>query len=71
MLQQLRSGFKRIIIWNKYPSKQELLAQNRNLNNLIEPGFQGFNKLFFLAFEDDAQSTSNKRHYFMNVEVKD
>ena len=36
-LQQLNSGFKRVIKWNKYLSKPELLAQNPNLNHLVEP----------------------------------
>ena len=45
-LQQLKSGFKRIINWNKYLSKPELLAQNPNLNHLVEPSFQGVNRLF-------------------------
>ena len=36
LLQQLRSGFKRVINWNKYLSKPELLAQNTNLNHLVE-----------------------------------
>ena len=39
-LQQLKSGFKRVINWNKYLSKSELLAQNPNLNHLVEPSFQ-------------------------------
>ena len=37
--QQLKSGFKRVINWNKYLSKPELLAQNPNLNHLVEPSF--------------------------------
>ena len=36
-LQQLKSGFKRVINWKKYLSKPELLAQNPNLNHLAEP----------------------------------
>ena len=32
LLQQLKVGFKRVIDWNKYLSKPELLAQNPNLN---------------------------------------
>ena len=71
LLPQLKSGFKRTISWNKYLPKPELLAQNANLNHLIEPSFQGVNRLFVLAFEDDAQRTSNKRHYILNVEIKD
>ena len=53
LLPQLKSGFKRTISWNKYLAKPELLAQNANLNHLIEPSFQGVNRLFVLAFEND------------------
>ena len=71
LLPQLKSGFKRTISWNKYLAKPELLAQNANLNHLIEPSFQGVNRLFVLAFEDDAERISNKRYYLPNVEIKD
>ena len=70
LLPQLKSGFKRTISWNKYLTKPELLAQNANLNHLIEPNFQGVNRLFVLAFEDDAQRTSNKRFCIPNIEIK-
>ena len=36
---QLKSDFKRTRSWNKYLAKPELLAQNPNLNHLIEPSF--------------------------------
>ena len=52
-------------------SKAELLAQNPNLNHLVEPSFQGVNRLFVLAFENDAQRTSNERYYLPKVEIKD
>ena len=71
LLPQLKSGFKKTISWNKYLAKPELLAQNANLNHLIEPSFQGVNRLFVLAFENDDQRTSNKRYYIPNVEIKD
>ena len=58
-LQQLKSGFKRVINWNKYLSKPELLVQNPNLNHLFEPSFQGINRLFVLAFENDDDRTSD------------
>ena len=67
---QLKSGFKRTISWNKYLVKPELLAQNPNLNHLIEQSFQGANRLFVLAFENNDQRTSNKRYYIPNVEIK-
>ena len=71
LLSQLKSGFEKKISWNKYLSKLELLAQNSNLNHLIEPSFQDVNRLFVLAFENDEQRTSNKRYYIPNVEIKD
>ena len=70
-LQQLKSGFKRVINWNKYLSKPELLAQNTNLNHLVEPSFQGVNRLFVLAFENDNHRTSDERYYLPTVEIKD
>ena len=39
LLQQLKSGFKRVINWNKYLSKPELIRRNLNLNHLVEPSF--------------------------------
>ena len=69
--QQLKSGFKRVINSNKYLSKPELLAQNPNLNHLVEPSFQGVNRLFFLTFENDNDRMSTKRYYLPIVEIKD
>ena len=69
--QQLKSGFKTTISWNKYLSKTELLTKNPNLNDLVEPSFQGANRLFVLAFEDETQRTSNKKYYLPNVGIKD
>ena len=70
-LQQLKSGFKRVINWNKYLSKPELLAQNQNLNHLVEPSFQGVNRLFVLALENDDHRISTKRYNLPTVEIKD
>ena len=70
-LQQLKSGFKRVINWNKYLSKPELLAQNPNLNHLVEPSFQGINRLFVLAFENnDDDRKSDEQYYLPTVEIK-
>ena len=57
--------------WKKYLAKPGLLAQNANLNRLIELSFQGVNRLFVLAFENDAQRTSNRRYDIPNVKIKD
>ena len=39
LLQQLKSGFKRTINWNKYESSIKTFAQNIYLNYLINPSF--------------------------------
>ena len=70
LLQQLKSGFKRVINWNKYLSKPELLRRNPNLNYLIEPSFQRVNRLFILAFENHTQRTSLSGYYLPSVEIK-
>ena len=44
LLHQLKSSFKRINIYQNQNSKSELLAQNPNLNYLIEPSFQRVNR---------------------------
>ena len=71
LLQQLNPGFKRVINWNKYLSKPELLSQNANLNHLVEPSFQGVNGFFVLAFENDNQRISTRRYHLLTVEIKD
>ena len=71
LLEQLQCGFKRVINCNKYLPKPELLAQNPILNHLTEPSFQGVNRLFVLAFENDTQRTSSKDFYLPSVEIKD
>ena len=71
LLQQLKSGLKRIINWNKYLSKPESFRRNANFNCLVEPSFQGINRLFVFAFEGDTQRTSHSGYYLPNVEIKD
>ena len=70
LIQQLKSGFKRVICWNKYLSKPELLRRNPNPNYLVELSFQGVNRLFVLAFEDDTQRTSHPDYYLPSVEIR-
>ena len=44
LLQQLESGFQRIINWNKHQSKVTIKVPNPYLNYLIDPSFQVFRK---------------------------
>ena len=71
LLQQLKSGFKRTINWNKYQSDPKTYAQNRYLNHLVNPCFQGVNRLFVLSFENENDRTSHSNYYLPKVEIKD
>ena len=71
LLQHLKSGFRRTINWNKYESNIKRFAQNRYLNHLINPCFQGVNKLFVLSFENEGDITSHSTYYPPKVEIKD
>ena len=46
LLQQLKSGFKRTINWNKYQSKVTVQEKNPYLDYLINPSFQRVNIFF-------------------------
>ena len=71
LLTNLKSGFKREIIWNKYRSQMTTEAINNNLNILIDPTFTDVNRLFVLTYQnaDDRQSCS--QFYLPKVMVKD
>ena len=51
LLEQLKSGFKRTVKWNKYRSQMTVQSNNNNLNYLIDPIFTKVNRLFVLSFE--------------------
>ena len=71
LLQQLKSGFKRIINWSKYESEPKTYAKNRYLNHLINPPFQRVNRLFVLSFANEIDRTSHSTYYLPEVEIKD
>ena len=70
-MEQLKTGFKGTINWNKYQSEPKIYKPNRYLNYLIDPSFEGVNRLFVLSFEDDAHRRSYKRYFLPTVEIKD
>ena len=70
LLEQLKSGFKRVINWNKYLSRPKLLRKIPNLNYLIESRFQGVNRRFVLAFENDEQRKVHSGYYLPNLEIR-
>ena len=71
LLQQLKSGFKKSISWNKYESSIKTFAQNIYLNYLINPNFQGVNRIFVLSFENENDRTSHSTYYLPKVKIKD
>ena len=56
---------------NKYESDIKTFAQNRYLNHLTNPSFQGVNRLFVLSFENENDRTSHSTYYLPKVEIKD
>ena len=70
LLQQLKSGFKRAINWNKYQTKKSTERQNQYLDFLIDPSFQRVNGLLVLPFENEGNRTVNTEHYLPKVETK-
>ena len=70
-LEQLKSGFKRTIKWNKYRSEMTNQTKTNNLNYLIDPTFIKVNRLFVLSFENEEDRTSFSKHYVPRVEIKD
>ena len=78
LLEQLKSGFKRTVKWNKYRSQMTVQSNNNNLNYLIDPTFTKVNRLFVLSFERTEENNvkryhrnSFSRYYVPNIEIKD
>ena len=71
LLTNLKSGFKREIIWNKYRSQMTTEAINNNLNILIDPTFTNVNRLFVLAYQFANDRQSFSQFYLPRVMVKD
>ena len=69
LLEQLKSGFKKTIKWNKYRSCLTVQPQNSNLNYLIDPTFTNVNRLFALSFQRIAaeNNTTKDHRYFFHI----
>ena len=66
LLEQLRTGFKRTIKWNRYRSEMTNQTKNNKLNYLIDPKFTKVNRLFILSFENKNDRTSFSKYYVIN-----
>ena len=65
LLEQIKSGFKKTIKWNKYGSQMTVQPQNNNLNYLTDPTFTNLNRLFVLSFTRDNEV--DKRDSFFTL----
>ena len=70
LLEQLKSGSRRIIKWNEYKSQMSNQNKRNDLNNLIDPTFSNVNRLFVLSFENQDDRISCYKYYMPNVEIK-
>ena len=70
LLEQLKTGSKRTIKWNKYRSEMSNQTKNNNLNYLIDPTFTSVNRLFVLSFENENDRTSFSKYYVRKIEIK-
>ena len=79
LLEQLKSGFKRTIKWNKYRSQMTIQPQKNDLKCLTDPTFANLNRLFVLPFQRNAGENNTAKayrdsfsHYYLpNVEIKE
>ena len=79
LLEQLKTGFKKTIKWNKCRSQMTVQSSNSNLNYLIDPTFTNVNRVFVLSFQRIAgENNTTKDHrdsfsdyYVPNVEIQD
>ena len=68
LLEQLKTGFKGTIKWNKYRSQITIQPQNNNLNYLIDPTFTNVNRLFVLSFTRN--NAGDNRLFFRLLSTK-
>ena len=50
LLEQLKSGLKKALKWNKYRSQMTIQPQNNNVYYLIDPRLMNVNRLTFITF---------------------
>ena len=67
LLEQLKSGFKRTVKWNKYRSQMTIQPKNNNLNYLMDSTFMNVNRLFVLFFPRN--NNTDSRYSFSSYYV--
>ena len=76
---QLNEGFGRSIYWNSYETKPaKVIEQGENLYKLLNASFQGFKRLFVLAYviaagndaDQEAGIKDNRKNFLPRGEIK-
>ena len=71
LTKQLSDGFKRFIYWNSYQTiPAKMIEKEKNIYKLVSASFQGFKRLFVLAYaiaggaaNDEAGIKDNKKYF--------
>ena len=71
LLQQLESNYQRAINLDKCPLKTTIQVRNSYFDFLIDPNFQGVNRLSDLLFENNDDRKEHTRYFLPKVEIKD
>ena len=64
LLQQLKLGFRRAIIWNKFQLKATIRMRSQYLYYLTDPRFLLVNRLCVLSFENGAFRKLHTSYFF-------
>ena len=71
LLEQLKTGFKRTIKWNKYRSEISNQTKINNVHYLIDPTLTNVSRLLVFTFENEDDRTSFLKYYLPKAEIKD
>lgn len=67
LLQQIKSTFKRTTNWNRYYSKTKHKVWNHYFNHLVDPRFQGINKVSVFSLKEDANRSMHTNYFLAKV----
>ena len=68
LLEELKTGFKRKIKWNKYRLEMTKQVKTDNLIYLLDPTFSKVIRFFVLSFENEEDRRSYSKYYASKVE---
>ena len=73
-LENIKQGFKRRNIWNKYGSATTKKPKNNDLHYMIDPTFRNVNRMLVPSFKNDNDDPTRHlfdKYYMPLAEIKD